>query len=194
VVCEQPIRRKAENQRVCIDRRCKSELQRFPRAYSWPETPRRADHRSTPKRRQEVPIPCGFKTPSEGVRPPPASLARFWWDGDGDGDHSLYDQDGLTVARVVLDGGRYHLRTPIAIPRQSWADLEDAKRGAESFALMVLAVDPKAAARIARDNLTPHPMGSPLNLQPVPHLTVTHIAVGKTAGDLEPIPEFLRRR
>jgi hypothetical protein len=34
--------------------------------------------------------------------------------------------------------GRYHLQKPIAIPRQAWAHLEEAKRGAESFALIIL--------------------------------------------------------
>jgi hypothetical protein len=50
----------------------------------------------------------------------PKSLRDWTWGGDGERDHSLYDKDGLTVARIVLDGGRYHLRTPIATPRQSW--------------------------------------------------------------------------
>jgi hypothetical protein len=92
-----------------------------------------------------------------------ATRPGWWWGGDGDRDHSLYDRDGLTIARVVLEGdGRYHLQKPIAIPRQAWAHLEEAKRGAESFALMAMpleAVDPKLAARIKRNNETPHPMG-----------------------------------
>src|SRR5262249_19513986 len=78
---------------------------------------------------------------------------------------------GLTIGRVVLEGdGRYHLRTPIAIPRRTWAHVEEAKRRAESFALMAIplaAVDPKLAARIKRDNETPHPMGPPLNRPPL---------------------------
>jgi len=52
---------------------------------------------------------------------------------------------------------------PVAIPRQSWASLEEAKRGAENFALMALPTDPKVAARIKKVNETPHPMGPPLN-------------------------------
>jgi len=105
----------------------------------------------------------GLKIGLEGDRPTSHCLRGWWWGGDGDRDHSLYDRDGLTIARIVLqDDGRYHLQKPIAIPRQAWAHLEEAKRGAESFALMAMpleAVDPKLAARIKRGNETPHPMG-----------------------------------
>jgi hypothetical protein len=79
----------------------------------------------------------GLKIGLEGDRPTSHCLRGWWWGGDGDRDHSLYDRDRLTIARVVLEGdGRYHLRTPVAIPRQAWAHLEEAKRGAESFALI----------------------------------------------------------
>jgi hypothetical protein len=105
----------------------------------------------------------GLKTRPASDRPTSHCLRGWWWGGDGDRDHSLYDRDGLTIARVVLEGdGRYHLQKPIAIPRQAWTQLEEAKRGAESFALMAMpleAVDPKLAARIKRNNETPHPMG-----------------------------------
>lgn len=37
VVCEKPFRRKNEQQRTCIDVRCKAELRRFPEAYRWSE-------------------------------------------------------------------------------------------------------------------------------------------------------------
>jgi hypothetical protein len=113
----------------------------------------------------------------------------------GDRDHSLYDRDGLTIARVVPEGdGRYRLRTPIAIPRRAWAHLEEAKRRAESFALMA-AADPKLAARIKHDNETPHPMGPPLNR---PLLTGDATPsdwrpIGNGAGVLD-IPDFLRRQ
>jgi len=80
---------------------------------------------------------------------------------------SLYDKDGLTVARLVLrDNGRYHLRTPITWPRMAWSDLDETKRRAESISLAptpLASVDPKLAARIKRDNETAHPMGPPFN-------------------------------
>ena len=78
----------------------------------------------------------GLKTGPAGDRPTSHCLRGWWWGGDGDRDHSLYDRDGLTIVRIVLqDDGRYHLQKPIAIPGQAWAHLEEAKRGAENFAL-----------------------------------------------------------
>src|SRR5262249_38215087 len=100
----------------------------------------------------------GVKFGLEGHPPTAHCLREWWWGGDGEGDHSLYDCDGLTIARIVRRGDRYHLRTPIAIPRQSWPQLEEAKRGAENFALMALPIDPKVAARVKRENETRHPM------------------------------------
>jgi hypothetical protein len=95
-------------------------------------------------------------------RPKARCLRNWWWGGDGAGDHSLYDKDGLTIARLVLEGaGRYHLRTPLTRPRMAWPSL-DTKRYAESMALAAIplaSVDPKLAARIAKDNSTPNPMG-----------------------------------
>jgi hypothetical protein len=131
--------------------------------------------------------------------PPPARCLRGWWWGDpGIGDLSLYDRDGLTIARGALqDDGRYHLRTPVALPRQTWAHLEEAKRGAESLALMAVplaAGGPKLAARIERDNETPHPMGPPLNRPPL-----TSDAISSdwrptgNGGGVPNIPDFLRR-
>jgi hypothetical protein len=35
-----------------------------------------------------------------------------------DGDLSLYNEDGLTIARLVLENGEYQLRTPITWPRR----------------------------------------------------------------------------
>jgi len=89
----------------------------------------------------------------------------------------------------------------------SWPDLEQAKHRAESLALAAIpleTVDPKLAARIKRDNATPHPMGSPLN-RPWPiglqdgevHLGAnSRIATADIAktGDPGPIPDFLQRK
>jgi hypothetical protein len=113
------------------------------------------------------------------------------------GDLSLYDRDGLTVARIVLEpDGRYHLRSPIARPPQSWPDLDAAKRGAVSFALTGLPLDPKLATRIKRDNETPHPMGPPSNCARAP-IEVTTFKIRECGADTYldpgPIPDFLRR-
>jgi len=80
----------------------------------------------------------GLKNGHAGHPYPLHCLREWWWGGDGEHDHSLYDGDGLTIARIVLVDGRYHLRTPIAIPRQSWRSLDAAKRGAETVALWAL--------------------------------------------------------
>jgi hypothetical protein len=133
-----------------------------------------------------------------GLRGHPSSLycLRGWWWGDPvDGDLSLYDKDGLALARLVLEGGRYHLRHPLTWPRMSWPNLEQAKRGAESFALCSLPLDPNRAARIKRDDTTPHPLGPPLNrplLVTMPVVEAPPIAPDFEAEPLD-IPEFLRR-
>ena len=165
-VCEEPIRRKTERQLTCFSRKCKSERRRFPAAYSWPEyktnetggfgAPNDENHPTIARASlppSEVPILRGLKHASEPDRPRHHCLRMWSWGGDGVADHSLYDGDGLTVARIMLDGDRYLLRCPNVWPRQSWADLERAKHGAESFAL--------TAARVARDNIKPHPMAGP---------------------------------
>jgi hypothetical protein len=71
-------------------------------------------------------------------------LSNHRWEEGSEGDWSLYDKDGLTVARIVGDkldnpvDDRYRLRSPIAHPRLWWRGLEQAKRGAETVALWAL--------------------------------------------------------
>ena len=90
----------------------------------------------------------------------------------------------------------WELRSPLTWPRQHWAELETAQRGAEAIALRSLP-DP-FAAKHRRENEKPHPMGPPLNLN-VPALfggdhrlltASSRIAVSSSAGDPGPIPEF----
>jgi hypothetical protein len=175
--------------------RCSAEARKWPEKYDfWP---------------QPIPLPVSRKTNLRSAdetgtfschnsdRPIAFCLRAWWWGGDpGSGDHSLSDQDGLTIARIVLVDGRYHLRTPIAIPRHSWADLEEAKRGAECVALMAMplqSVDPKLAARIRKDNTMPHPIGAPLNRQPSQGATVSDWKPTRAGTDMPDIPEVLRR-
>jgi len=104
----------------------------------------------------------------------------------------------------VLEGGRYHLRSPLVRPRLSWPNLEQARHGAELLALYSLPLDANLAARIKRDNATPRPMGPPLN-RPWPiglqdgevHLgTNSRTATADIAktGDPGPTPDFLQRK
>jgi hypothetical protein len=139
LVCEKNIgtnpltgeKRKRLDQRKFCGRRCKAEARQFPHVYAW-EVPDPVKCTRSSRSAHST----GLKINLEGGRPTSYCLRGWWWGGDGVRDHSLYDRDGLTIARVVLEGdGRYHLQKPIAIPRQAWAHLEKAKRGAESFAL-----------------------------------------------------------
>ena len=145
--------------------RCASEARKWPEKYGFGARPLLPPVQR--KNNDSYIDSTGLKIGIAGS-PPTAHCLRDWWWGDSEvGDLSLYDKNGTTIARLVLaDDGRYHLRTPVTILRQSWADLNDVKRGAESFALMAMpleAVDPKLAARLKRDNGTPHPMGPPVN-------------------------------
>jgi hypothetical protein len=169
---------------------CRREAEKWPEKYAgglragFPETKLRSAHST------------GLKIGIEGDRPSLRCLARYRWGGDPDrGDHSLYDEDGLTIVRIVLqDDGRYHLRSPVTRPRMSWSDLDEARRHAEALALAAIFIDPKLATRARRDNETPHPMGLPLNLR-LSRETATPsrwIPTGAGAGMPE-IPDFLRR-
>jgi hypothetical protein len=129
-VCEAPIRRKTERQFTCFSRKCKSERRRFPAAYSWPEyKTNETGHFLPPSSKRhptiaraslappETPILRALKQPSFGPDRPRHHCLQMWsWGGDGVADHSLYDADGLTIARVVQDGDRHVLRCPNVWP------------------------------------------------------------------------------
>ena len=165
---------------------CRREAEKWPEKYVWaffPETKLRNAHST------------GLKIGIEGDRPPGKSLAHYRWGSDPDrGDHSLYDKDSLTFARIALqDDGRCHLRSPVTWPRMSWPDLDQARRHAEALAAIPL--DPKLSAQIKRANETPHPMGTPLNRQ-LSQETVIASDWRPTGNgaDMPDIPDFLRRR
>jgi hypothetical protein len=160
LVCEDPMQRKRESQKFKSGHKtCEVEYRRFPRVYDFnrdsPLPPYTISDESLGSADS-----TGVKSAHEGDRPSPKCLSHWRWGGDPDqGDHSLYDSDGLTVARVVLEAdGRYRLRSPITAPRQSWSDLDEAKRRAEAVALSALPLDSKIAAAARRNNETPHPM------------------------------------
>src|SRR5262245_37645634 len=140
----------------------------------------------------------GVKFGLDGSPPTHHCLREWWWGDPGIGDLSLYNKDGLTFARMVLeDDGRYHLRSPVTRPRWSWTDLKEARHRAESMALSAIALDaadPKLAARIKKDNSTPHPMGSPLNRESSRETAIP--SDWKATGDGATMPDitkFLRR-
>jgi hypothetical protein len=61
------------------------------------------------------------------------------------------------------------------------------------MAIPLADVDPKLAARIARENTTPHPMGPPLNRSVMPVVESPSIVPADFNGDPLEIPDFLRR-
>jgi hypothetical protein len=195
------MQRKREGQRIRSGHaKCAAEYRKFPHVFAYPAPEGRISDEALGSAHS-----TGVKFGLAGYPPKHRSLRDWWWGDPGIGDLSLYDKDGLTLARIVLqDNGRYHLRSPIAIPRQCWPDLEAAKHGAESFALMatpLASLDPKLAARLRRENSTPHPMGPPLNRPPaadtgdVVLLGANHrIAEAQVdSGINTSIPDFLRR-
>jgi hypothetical protein len=172
---------------------CKAEAQKWPEKYAY--GPGAAFTTTNVKSAHSTGPLYGIA----GHRPKHHCLRDWWWGDPGIGDFSLYDAEGLTRARIVHgEDRRWHLRTPIAIPRQSWGDPEPAKRRAEGFALMAIPladVDPKLAARIKRDNSIPHPMGPPLNRQPSRETaTASDWKPTGNGADAPGIPELLRRR
>ena len=198
-VCERDLRKNGKrgdaNRLYCRPpHRCAAEARKWPEKYGFdPPTPATPPPRTNNVRNAHF---TGLKTGIGGDRSPFKCLARFRWGGDPDrGDHSLYDRDGLTIARVVLEGdGRYHLRSPATWLRVSWPDLVEARRHAETLALVAMPINPRLAARIRRDNETPLPLGLPLNLQPSREVAIPSDwkPVGDGAGVPE-IPDFLRR-
>jgi hypothetical protein len=137
---------------------CAAEARKWPEKYAFPASP--LPYPAFSATNVKSADSTGLKSAHEGDRPSPKCLSHWRWGGDPDsGDHSLYDSDGLTVARVVLEAdGRYRLRSPIAGPRQSWFDLDEAKRRVEAVALSAMPLDSKTAAAARRNNETPHPL------------------------------------
>jgi hypothetical protein len=194
LVCEEPLRRKNERQRFGSGHKaCQTEYRRFPHVYDY-----KTDKTGL------YPVQCttelrsahftGLKFGISGHPPSAHCLCEWWWGDPVEGDLSLYDKDGLALARLVLEGGRYHLRSPLIRPRPSWPNLEQARRGTETLALCSIPLDPNLAARIKRYNTTPPPMGPPLN-RPVamPVVESPSIAPADFEGDPLEIPDFLRK-
>jgi hypothetical protein len=192
------MRRKNEQQKFGSGHKvCGAEYRKFPRVFDFLGSDP-VNHPAVPRVGGRSADSTGTKFGLKGSRPRHRSLRDWWWGDPADGELSLYDKDGLTLARLVLgSNGFYHLRSPITWPHMAWPDLAEAKHHAESFALGSLPLDPKLAARIKRDNTTPHPMGPPPN-RPVVHRATdgskfTYKRRGPWSDDLE-IPDFLRRR
>jgi hypothetical protein len=147
----------------------------------------------------------GLKSDVGGDRPTAYSLRGWRWGGESDHDLFLCDASGSTIAHVALGGdGRYRLRAPaVALSpgtplrdtwRLDWPSLEGAKRGAESFALMVLPLAAPIASRVRRENELANPMGPPVGRPALASDTAPSDwrATGD-GSDTPGLPSFLQR-
>jgi hypothetical protein len=78
-----------------------------------------------------------------GERPHHRALRHWSWSSD-ELEHELRDAAGTLLARLESNAGRHRLTCPRTTPILSWADLGEAKRRVESFALIAV---PLAAVR-----------------------------------------------
>src|SRR5262249_36347596 len=190
-VCEKPLRRARPGSTRLYCRppnKCASEAQKWPHVYAY---------RPYPQKTAASLKNAHFTGLGEGRFTDHRALHHWSW-RFSEFEHELRDAAGTLLARLESNAGRHRLTYPRTTPILSWADLGEAKRRAESFALMAIplaAVDPKLAARIERDNETPHPMGPPLNRPPLTSDAPSSDwrPTGNGAG-VPDIPGFLRRR
>src|SRR6476620_2743210 len=118
-VCEAPIRRKNEQQKVCYGKECKAELRRFPAAYSWPQE--RAGYLPTPdaRRASEALEKWASKTAS---KPTHGCLREWSWTPEVNCELELRDWAGNLLALLEHNSGRYRLTYPRTFPVLSWPD------------------------------------------------------------------------
>ena len=202
-VCERDLRkqgRRGDASRLYCrpPRDCKAEARKWLGKYEF-RAPDGLGYRFSPTSDSNADS-TGIRFGFAGSRPAAHCLLEWCWGDPLNGtDLSLYDRDGLTIARIIFEGGTYRLGSPVTWPPMSWPDLKRAKRGAESIALAKLPLDPRLAARIKRDNESPNPIGGPLDHAPpavgnAVLLTAGYgIAESKTRGNPGPMPAFLRR-
>ena len=195
LVCEDSMKRKREGQKLKSGHgRCAAEYRKFPRAYDYPraENAKKGADSQIANESLGNPHEMGTFSGIAGKRPSHRALRAWTWHSD-DLEHELRDAAGTLLARLESNAGRHRLTHPRTVPILSWG-LAEAKRRAESMALAALPLDPKTAARIAKDNATPHPMGAPLSLSALPVVDSPPIAPAEPfEGDPLEIPHFLRR-
>ena len=133
-VCEAPIRRKNEQQKVCYGAECRRELRRFSEAYSWPEGRAGYIPTSAARRASETLEKWASKS---APRPTHRCLRAWSWTSEVDCALELRDGDGNLLVRLERNGGRYRLTHPRTVPILSWPDAgkDMAKHRAESIAI-----------------------------------------------------------
>jgi hypothetical protein len=190
-VCERDLRKngkRGDAQRLY----CRPPAKCRQEAEKWPEKYANGQLVAFSASKQKSAHSTGLKTRHAGGPSTACHLRGCQW-SDSEGDSTLFDDKGLVIVRLVLEDGHYHLRSPVTWPRLSWRELTEAKRGAESIALAAQGLDPKTATRVARDNSTPHPMGSP-RAKPPTFGDAIPSDWKPTGTELAPeIPNFLKR-
>ena len=188
-VCEADLRKTGKpgdaNRRFCRPpNRCAAEAQKWAEKYSFGVLPLAPPVEAANSVRNAH---------STGIKTRHRSLRGWQWVTD-DLEHELRDAAGTLLACLESNAGRHRLTYPRTRPILSCPDLVEAMHQAESMALSALPLDQQAAARIKRDNATPHPMGAPASLRPLPVVDSPPIAPSEPfEGDPLEIPEFLRR-
>jgi hypothetical protein len=196
-VCERDLR-KAGRRGDATRQYCRQPSDCKREAEKWPEKYGGGQSVAFPATKQRKPDFTRLKFGLRGDRPSAHSLSQWWW-GD---DLSLYDREGLTIARLAReDDRRYQLRTPLTWPHIARSNLKEAKRHAEEIALatlpLVTGVNVQTAElkRIKGANAKPHPMGPALNLPPsTSDANASDWRPSGNGADVPDIPDFLRGR
>jgi hypothetical protein len=171
-VCEEPIRRRAEHQKVCIRRECKNELRRYPHLYQLPKRGQGSQNVATPLRSADK---TGLKTRHDATPCLPRGLRHWHWGHLDDHDWRLINGKGHDVARVRQEGDCYWVTYPRAIPEPPLEGLEAACRRAVSLALA--RIEPLIVRQPG-----PHPLGRPSNIGPVTFQQTDWQPAGDGAG------------
>jgi hypothetical protein len=143
LVCEEPMRRKRERQRLKSGhRRCEAEYRKFPRVYDYPRDESAQTGGIGPLADESL-AEAHFTRAFcrlEGERPRHRALRHWSWHSD-ECEHELRDADGTQLARIESNAGRHRLTRPRATPILSWPDLAEAKHHAESLALAAIPLE-----------------------------------------------------
>jgi hypothetical protein len=195
-VCERLLPPGPANRKLCKRAACRAEYRRFPHLFAF----------------------AGRNPgqPTGSVERPPKTSTKsgfFWRDASGRGwrweqfgaEHWLFNRAEDVEARVIPADEHYVVRLSPGVDYGAPRPLDQAKRHAISLALARLPLEPKHAARLARQNeLPPDPpqhllpcTGSYLAgseaLQAASPKPFRIVDASAPEGDLRSIPSFLRR-
>src|SRR5262249_35086207 len=97
--------RNREGQRIRSGHtKCTAEYRKFPHAFTFPVAGAQISHEGLGSAHS-----TGIKFGVAGYPPARRCLRGWWWGDPGIADLSLYDDAGLTNARIVFGDGQWHL-------------------------------------------------------------------------------------